>query len=84
MIGGLRDVIAFLVAKPGTALCAGCVARQLDVSRKKAHEAMLRLEARVGFARHYGRCAEGRTSRIVATYTASPGISAAPDGTADA
>ncbi len=83
MIGGLRDIIAFLVSKPDTALCAGCVAMQLDVSRKKAHEAMLRLEARVGFARHYGRCAGCRTHRIVATYSRSPAISAAPDGSAD-
>jgi hypothetical protein len=62
----LRDrVVDALQARPGQALCVGCVAKALGATHKSAHEATLKLEARPGFTRGYGECAVCHKTRIV-------------------
>lgn len=69
----LRErITSLLQSQPGRELCAACIARELDVKHKSAHQAALKLEASRGFRRQYGRCATCGKTRLVAT--AVPGF----------
>jgi hypothetical protein len=75
----LRDrVVALLLSRVGDDLCVGCIASTLAVPHKSAHEAMLKLEARPGFTRRYGRCSACQKTRIVTART-NGAPTAAPD-----
>jgi hypothetical protein len=66
----LRErMMALLTARPGLELCAGCIAEELGVRHKSAHQAALKLEAARGFRRQYGRCAACGKTRLIATAT---------------
>ncbi len=58
-------VVSLLQSRPGEPLCASCVAGQLGVRHKNAHEAMLKLEAHGGFRRAYGQCSACDKTRMV-------------------
>ncbi|MBI2202242.1 MAG: hypothetical protein HYU41_00035 [Candidatus Rokubacteria bacterium] len=60
-----QRVISLMQSRPGERLCASCVAEQLGVRHKNAHEAMLKLEAHLGFRRGYGRCSACDKTRMV-------------------
>lgn len=60
-------ITSLLRAEPGRELCAACIARELGVKHKSAHQAALKLEASRGFRRQYGRCALCGKTRLVAT-----------------
>ena len=75
----LRDrVVDTLEKRPDHSLCVGCIARLLDTPHKSAHEATLKLEARPGFTRGYGRCAVCGKTRIVTQRRT--GVTAPPTG----
>ena len=77
----LRDrVVEELASRPGQSMCVGCIAKMLDASHKSAHEATLKLEARPGFSRAYGRCALCGKTRIVTTRRSAATIPATADG----
>ena len=77
----LRDrVVEALVSRPGQSMCVGCIAKTLETSHKSAHEATLKLEARPGFSRAYGRCALCGKTRIVTTRRSAMTVQATPDG----
>lgn len=67
----IRDRITSLLrAQPGRELCAACIARELGVKHKSAHQAALKLEASRGFQRRYGLCAGCGKTRLVAAVIA--------------
>ena len=63
----LRDrVIELLRSRAGKELCGACVGRILGVTLKRAHDAVLKLEVRESFTRHYALCSMCRKLRMVA------------------
>ena len=68
-----------LRTRPGDPICVGCIAKVLGTTHKSAHEATLKLEARPGFSRGYGRCSMCGKTRIVTTRHAPATMPAAAE-----
>jgi ribosomal protein L34E len=71
-------VLEVLRSSAGRDQCIGCIAHAVGVPHKRAHDAMLKLEAHRGFTRSYGKCSICGKTRIVATIYPEPMRAVAP------